>query len=138
MVFLRGKFASPALAALRISGYLAAVNTTCFPTDAGEELLTIAELLSPAITKFHGFPLFQRRYPQRLIDFAFEESFLGGRFYSFSITTTSLDGYDRLEAFVDDLHTLEPKLTWAPLATQLMQSCMTRSLAGGSIFHWPV
>jgi hypothetical protein len=131
MVFPQGKFASPALAALRTSGYLAAVNTTCFPTDVGEESLTIADLLCPAITKFHGFPLFQRRYPQRLIDFAFDV-FLGRPVLLVQHQDDFRDGYDRLEAFVDGLHTLEPKLTWAPLATQLMQSCMTRSLAEGS------
>jgi hypothetical protein len=131
MVFPQGKFASPALAALRASGYLAAVNTTCFPTDAGEGPLTIADLLSPAITKFHGVPLFQRRYPQRLIDFAFDV-FLGRPILLVQHHDDFRDGYGRLEAFVDGLHKLEPNLTWAPLAAQLMRSCMTRSLAEGS------
>jgi hypothetical protein len=131
MVFPQGKYASPALAALRTSGYLAAVNTTCFPTNAGQDPLTVADLLCPAVTKFHGFPLFQRRYPQRLIDSAFDV-FLGRPVLLVQHHDDFRDGYGRLEAFVEGLRKLEPDLTWAPLATQLMQSCMTRSAAESS------
>jgi hypothetical protein len=131
MVFPQGKFASPAMAALRTSGYLAAVNTTCFPANSETEPLTIADLLRPAITKFQGVPLFQRRYPGRLIDFAFD-AFLGRPLLIVQHHDDFRDGYEGMEAFVAGLNGIEPNLTWAPLATQLMQSCMTRSLAKGA------
>jgi hypothetical protein len=127
MVFPQGKFSSPALAALRTSGYLAAVNTTCFPTNAGDAPITIADNLRPAITKFDGFPLFQRRYPRRLVDFAFD-AFLGRPLLIVQHHDDFRDGYEKIEAFVDGLRKIEPNLTWPPLASQLMQSCMVRSL----------
>jgi hypothetical protein len=131
MVFPQGKFTGPAMVALRTSGYLAAVNSTFVPTNAGAEPLTIADLLRPAITKFYGFPLFQRRYPRRLMDFAFD-AFLGRPLLIVQHHDDFRDGYERMEAFISGLHAIAPNLTWAPLATQLMQSCMTRSLAENS------
>ena len=131
MVFPQGKFASPALAALRTSGYLAAVNTTCFPTNAGDAPITIADILRPAIMKFDGFPIFQRRYPQRLIDFAFDV-FLGRPVLLVQHHDDFRDGYEKIETFVERLRTIEPNLTWPPLAEQLMESCVIRSLGEGS------
>ena len=132
MVFPQGRFSTSAMLALRTSGYLAAVNTTCFPTDAGAEPLTIADFLRPAITKFHGLPLFQRRYPRRLIDFAFDV-FLGRPALLVQHHEDFRDGYQKLEEFVNGLHELEPKLTWGELSCQLMQSCMVRSLSETSM-----
>jgi len=128
MVFPQGRFSTSAMLALRTNGYLAAVNTTCFPTNAGAEPLTIADLLRPAITKFHGFPLFPRRYPRRLIDFAFDV-FLGKPVLLVQHHEDFRDGYRRLEEFVNRLHELEPELAWRGLSCQLMQSCMMRSLS---------
>jgi len=130
MVFPQGNFTSLALSALRTGGYLAAVNTTCVPTNAGGEPLTIADLLRPAITKFHGFPLFQRRYPRRLIDFALD-AFLGRPILIVQHHDDFRDGYGQMEAFVHDLHRIEQKLSWAPLATQLTRCCLVRSPADG-------
>ena len=132
MVFPQGRFSTSAMLALRTSGYLAAVNTTRFPTNAGAAPLTIADFLRPAITKFHGFPLFQRRYPRRLIDFAFDV-FLGRPVLIVQHHEDFRDGYQQLEEFVNGLYRLEPKLTWGPLSYQLMQSCMVRSLSEGSM-----
>jgi hypothetical protein len=55
---------------LRASDYLAAVNTSCFPEDCAPDDLRLGDLLRPAITRFHGFPIFQRHYPKRGIDSA--------------------------------------------------------------------
>jgi hypothetical protein len=131
MVFPQGRFSSPALLALRNSGYLAAVNTTCFPTNAGAEPLTIADFLRPAITKYYGFPVFQRRYPRRLIDFAFD-LFIGRPVLLVQHQDDFRSGYDQLEEFVNGLHALEPTLTWDGLSCQLMRSCIIRSLAENS------
>jgi hypothetical protein len=128
MVFPQGKFSSSAALALRSSDYLAAVNTTGVPTDNAAERPTIADYLRPAITKFHGFPIFQRRYPRRLVDFAFD-IFLGRPALIVQHHQDFRDGYRRLETFVQGLHRIEPHLTWGPLAHGLMQSCMMRSLS---------
>jgi hypothetical protein len=128
MVFPQGRFSTAAMMALRANGYLAAVNTTCFPIDAEVMPLTIGDVLRPAITKFHGFPLFQRRYPRGLFDFAFDV-FLGRPVLLVQHHEDFRDGYQRLEAFVSGLHKLEPRLTWGGLSSQLMQSCMMRSFS---------
>jgi len=132
MVFPQGRFASPAMPALRASGYLAAVNTDPFPADAGAPPLTIGDFLRPAIMKFDGFPLFQRRYPQRLVDFAFDV-FLGRPALIVQHHEDFRDGYGAMEKFVAGLSGLAPELTWPPLADQLMRSCMVRVLAEGAM-----
>jgi hypothetical protein len=126
MVFPQGKFSSTAISALRTSGYLAAVNTTCFPTNADAEPLTVADFLRPAVTRFFGFPLFQRRYPRRLIDSAFD-IFLGRPALIVQHHDDFRDGYARLEEFVRGLHRMEPKLSWGALQERLMRVCMMRS-----------
>ena len=126
MVFPQGKFSTAAILALRSNGYLAAVNTTCFPTNTGVEPLTIADFLRPAITKFHGFPVFQRRYPRRLIDFAFDV-FLGRPVLIVQHHQDFQYGYQQFETFVSGLHRLEPGLRWGSLSCELMRSCMVRS-----------
>jgi hypothetical protein len=132
MVFPQGKFSPPSIAALRASGYLAAVNTTCFPSYGEAEPLTIADFLRPAIMKFHGFPIFQRRYPRRLIDFAFD-IFLGKPVLIVQHHDDFRGGYRPLEEFVADLHKLEPALSWGPLSEQLMENCMSRLVSDRSM-----
>ena len=124
MVFPQGKFSTAAMSALRTGGYLAAVNTSCFPGGGEAEPLTIADFLRPAITKFHGFPLFQRRYPRRLIDSAFD-IFLGRPALLVQHAEDFRDGYRQLEEYVGGLRKLEPTLTWGPLTDQLRTTCMT-------------
>jgi hypothetical protein len=125
MVFPQGRFSSPALLALRTSGYLAAVNTTCFPTNAGADSLTVADFLRPAVTRFHGFPLFQRRYPRRLIDCAFD-LFLGRPVLLVQHHEDFRNGYRQWEEFVSGVHQLAPELAWTTLSSQLTESCMMR------------
>ena len=73
MVFPQGRFSSEALTALKASNYLAAVNSTALPVDSPPDLrLTLADFLEPAVTRYGGFPLFLRRYPAGLEQFAFD------------------------------------------------------------------
>jgi hypothetical protein len=132
MVFPQGRFSTRAMLALRRSGYLAAINTTCFPTNAGAEPLVVADFLRPAVTKFHGFPLFQRRYPRRLIDFAFDV-FVGRPVFIVQHHQDFSRGYGQLEAFVDGLHKIEPNLQWGALSRELVRSCMVRKASEGTI-----
>lgn len=125
MVFPQGQFSTSALAALRIGGYLAAVNTTAVPTDGGEQPITIGDLLRPAITKYHGFPVFLRRYPRNLIEFAFD-AFIGRPMLIVQHHDDFRDGFHHLEALANEMRTLDPKLEWGPLSDQLMDSCMIR------------
>jgi hypothetical protein len=132
MVFPQGRFSSNALRALRRAKYLAAVNSTCFPTDEGSARLTIADFLRPAITRFHGFPIFQRRYPRRLIDSAFD-LFLGKPALLVEHHHYFYDGCKHLEEFVTALRNLEPALTWPTLCSQLTRTCIMRVLSSDSV-----
>jgi len=132
MVFPQGLFSSDAMLALRAANYLAAVNSTCVPTNARPGALKIADCLRPAISKFHGFPVFQRRYPRRLVDSAFD-MFLGKPVLLVEHHSYFRDECEQLEEFVIGLRNLEPKLTWPTLASQLMGSCIMRSVARDSV-----
>jgi len=132
MVFPQGRFSSDAMRALRAADYLAAVNSTCFPADEGRDPLTIGDFLRPAITRFHGFPVFQRRYPRRLVDSAFD-MFLGKPALLVEHPQYFRDGCQDLEKFVSGLRKLEPALAWPTLSSQLMRSCIMRLVAPDSV-----
>ena len=131
MVFPQGRFSTVAIAALRANNYLAAVNTTCFPTNIGSCDLTVGDFLRPAVTRYNGFPIFPRRYPRRLFDFAFD-LFLGRPAIVVEHHEYFREGVGTLEELVAALYQLEPGLTWPTLTSQLTRSCQMRSLANGS------
>jgi hypothetical protein len=132
MVFPQGRFSSTAISALRANNYLAAVNTTCFPTDSGPEDLTVADFLWPAVTRYNGFPIFHRRYPRRLFDFAFD-LFLGKPALIVEHHEYFRNGCLAIEEFVAGLHKLEPALSWPTLSAQLARSCLRRNLPDASV-----
>ncbi len=131
MVFPQGRFSRAAMAALRGDNYLAAVNSTCFPADSGVDDPTLGDLLRPAVTRYNGFPLFQRRYPRRLFDLAFD-LFLGKPALVVEHHQYFREGVQRLEELVAALYELQPDLTWPDLTTQLSRSCQIRNLENGS------
>jgi hypothetical protein len=132
MVFPQGWFSTDAILALRATNYLAAVGTTRFPTDCAPGTLTLGDFLRPAVTRFHGFPLFQRRYPRRLIDFALD-LFLGRPALVVEHHEYFRHGVEELERFVSGLRGLEPTLTWPTLSSQLTRSCIMRTLSPRSV-----
>ena len=125
MVFPQGRFSKSAILALKASDYLAAVNTSCFPDDCAPDDLRLGDFLRPAITRFHGFPIFQRHYPKRGIDSAFD-LFLGKPALLVEHHQYLGDGCRKLEEFVRQLHRIEPKLLWPSLSSQLSESCIIR------------
>jgi hypothetical protein len=120
MVFPQGKFSIEALAALKRSGYMAAVNTSPFPVDyAGE--FTLHDLLDLAMTSPAGAPLFRRRYPVDLFGFAcdlfFEKPAIIVQHHQ-----DFRDGFGPLQAFIQDLRAIQPDLRWMPLGSLLARS----------------
>jgi len=132
MVFPQGRFSSDAMLALRTADYLAAVNSTCFPTDETGGRLRIGDFLRPAITRFHGFPIFHRWYPRRLVDCAFD-MFLGKPALLVEHAQDFRDGCGHLEEFVIGLRKLEPTVAWPTLSSQLMRSCIMRSVSPDTV-----
>jgi hypothetical protein len=130
MVFPQGRFSEEAVGALRASGYLAAVNSTCCPTG-GEPTPTVGDCLRPAL-QFRGFPVFQRHYPRRLIDYAVD-LFLGKPVLIVEHHEYFRDGGQRLERLVEELRALEPGLTWPTLTSQLTRSCFVKRRSDGEV-----
>jgi len=131
MVFPQGCFSTHAIAALRGSNYLAAVNSTVLPTNIGSDDLTIRDLLWPAVTRYNGFPIFLRHYSSKRFDVAFD-LFLGKPALIVEHHDYFRDGCRRIEEFVDDLYNAETGLSWPPLGDQLTRSCLERRLSDGS------
>lgn len=128
MVFPQGRFSKSAILALRANGYLAAVNTSSFPVDYASGELRVGDFLRPAITRFHGFPVFHRHYPERLIDSAID-LFLDKPALLVEHHQYFGDGCVKLEQFLQKLKEIEPQLSWPVLSSQLSQTCMTRILS---------
>jgi hypothetical protein len=131
MVFPQERYSTAAITAIRNMRYLAAANTIRVPIDSEPGELTIRDFLMPAITRFEGFPIFQRRYPRRLIDFAFD-LFLGKPALIVEHHEYFRDGFEPLEGFVRGLHRIEPRLEWPGLSSQLEESCLRRRTACGA------
>lgn len=73
MVFPQGSFSPEAGRALKLGGFLAAVNTEVAPRDVSANQTTIADVWSIANLKYGSFPIFTRRYDWHGIEnFAFE------------------------------------------------------------------
>ena len=73
MVFPQGQFSPETGRALKLNGFVAAVNTEVAPIQRGANETTIADLWSVAIMRYGTFPIFTRRYPDHGIEnFAFD------------------------------------------------------------------
>jgi hypothetical protein len=127
MVFPQGRFSDEALVGLRAHGYLAAVDSSCQPTEGGPTRLTVADFLRPAVS-FGGFPVFKRHYPHHMVDFAFD-LFLGKPAFVVEHHGYFADGGNRLERLVGQLRMMEPDVTWPRLTSQVTGSCFVRSVA---------
>ena len=127
MVFPQGKFSSQSLRVLEANNYLAAVNTDAIPTDLQDSHgLTIADFLSPAITKYGGVPLFLRRYPREVVDFAFD------LFFAKPLLAVEHHEYFKHECrelieFIHKLDSISPRLEWMALGKILSRSYLEKS-----------
>ena len=131
MVFPQGLFSVEALGALKAAGYLAAVNSDVFPSSE-PTTLTLREFLNVAVTKFEDFPLFARRYPRNLAEFAFD-LFMGKPVLVVEHHGYFRDGYSKLQSFVDGLNRLDERLVWRGLGATCSATCLSRSVPTGEI-----
>lgn len=124
MVFPQGIFSTAAMKALQSCGYLAAVNSTPFAV-AGEQDLTLRDLLQVAVTRHSDLPLFTRRYPRQLAELAFD-LFLGKPALIVEHHQFFRHGYDALAETVERLYAMEKRLRWTNLATICSRACWQR------------
>jgi hypothetical protein len=132
MVFPQGHFSTVAMKALQSCGYLAAVNSTGIPVDGEEGSVQVRDLLDVAITRFSGFPLFLRHYPDDVVGLALD-LFLGKPVLLVEHHNYFKDGYGSLAATVRMLRKMEPRLAWTNLATICSRASWTRRLESGEV-----
>ena len=127
MVFPQGRFSTEALKALKSNNYLAAVNSSASPVySLPNRSLTVADFLEPAVTKY-GFPLFSRRYPAGLEQFAFD-LFFGKPVLVVEHHAYLKDGGGRLAAFIAGLNSLA-RLQWSGLHEIITRSYVEREIS---------
>ena len=124
MVFPQGHFSVSAIRALRKSGFVAAVNSSCNPSQSGVDL-TLGDLMLPAVCRFHGFPIFPRRDPNRICDVAVD-LFLGKAGLVVEHHEFVRDGYCKWEQFAAQMNALDERLSWASLVDTLTSSCLQK------------
>lgn len=128
MVFPQGRFSTVALMALKSNNYLAALNSSASPADSGANgSLTLADFLEPAITRYGGVPVFLRRYPSGLEQFAFD-LFFGKPLFVVEHHAYFNDGGARLAAFVSRLNSFTG-LEWTGLHEIMTKSYLTCELS---------
>jgi hypothetical protein len=110
MVFPQGVFSRQAMEALLRSGYLAAVNSVPLPIGR-EELLDASDYLRCNIMKYGNFPLFMRKLPESLIDFAFD-LFLGKPIFLVIHNEYLKKGYDQLIDCIVKINSLTESIKW--------------------------
>jgi hypothetical protein len=128
MVFPQGRFSTGALTALKANNYLAAVNSSPSPANHGPYgFLTVADFLTPAVTRHGGFPVFVRRYPAGLEQFAFD-LFFGKPLLVVEHHAYFKDGGARLAEFVTRINSFK-KLQWAGLHDIMKKSYLEREIS---------
>lgn len=113
MVFPQGVFSNESMEALKMNGYLAAVNTESIPINASDQL-TIADYLGSKIMKYSNFPLFLRKPPENIIDIAFD-LFWGKPALIVAHHNDLKDRYEGLIKFVNEMNKLSENIKWDSL-----------------------
>jgi hypothetical protein len=128
MVFPQGRFSTGALTALKANNYLAAINSSPSPEYSGAyRSLTVADFLTPAVTRHAGFPVFVRRYPAGLEQFAFD-LFFGKPLLAVEHHAYFKDGGARLAEFVTRINSFE-NLQWTGLRDIMKKSYLEREIS---------
>jgi hypothetical protein len=128
MVFPQGRFSTGALTALKANNYLAAVNSSPSPAySSAYGPLTVADFLTPAVTRHGGFPVFVRRYPAGLEQFAFD-LFFGKPLLAVEHHAYFKDGGARLAEFVTRINSFK-KLQWTGLQDIMKKSYLEREIS---------
>jgi hypothetical protein len=132
MIFPQGQFSTKAIRALKTCGFAAAVNSTPWPVDYWNSPLTLRDLLDVATTRHDNFPIFARRYPQDIFEYAFDALFqkpvLAVEHHGFF-----RHGYEPLANFVRDLSTLNTNLAWMPLGKTVAASFVCKQTGDGQM-----
>lgn len=110
MVFPQGVFSIEAMEVLDKNNYMAAVNSVSAPVN-GSEYLDASDYLQCSIMKYGNFPLFIRRLPESLIDFAFD-LFWGKSVFMVIHNDYLRNGYEKLIDCIVKFNSLSENIKW--------------------------
>jgi hypothetical protein len=113
MVFPQGVFSTTSLKALKSNNYTAAVNSGVFPVGSSRGL-ELSDLMQQSIMSYEYFPLFHRRYPVNIVDFAFD-LFLGKPALIVTHHEDFRGGYEEISSFVSKINSLDAGIRWRGL-----------------------
>jgi hypothetical protein len=125
MVFPGGHFSLGAVETLKASNYVAAVNSTEFATDLPGDGLRIRDVLDLAVMRYSNFPVFIRRYPHRIAEFALD-LFLGRPALIVVHHEDFKNGYAEIQSFAEQLNRLTGGITWRGLEQIAHRSCLIK------------
>lgn len=131
MIFPMGSFSTKALRVLKSCGFLGAVNSTAGAVDQSVHL-SIRGLLELPAVQYEGFPLFLRRYPEELSDFALD-LFLGKPALIVEHHDYFREGPDKLVDFVSHLNRVAPDVHWRGLGTILERAHLEKTGSNGVV-----
>ena len=103
MVFPHGIFSKESMTVLRRRGFAAAVSSRLLASNYTGGL-KLGHMISPATTHY-GMPLFLRRYPRRVEDFAYD-LFFGRPALIVQHNADFADGWDKILSFINRLNAL--------------------------------
>lgn len=129
MVFPQGIFSKNSMKILKANNFLAAVNSKAIPYE-GSYRLRVSDFLEPAIMKYGNFPLFLRKYPDEIVDFAFD-IFLGKPLLIVEHHGFFKDGYDKLIDFIIKINSLEKDILWDGLENIIKNTYLRRKDENG-------
>ena len=131
MVFPQGAFSPEAGRALKLNGFVAAVNTEVAPSGSARNDTKIADLWNIAIMKYGTFPIFTRRYLAHGIEnFAFD-ALLGKPCLMVAHHEVFKAQGRELMEFIGRLNSLTWNLRWCSLGDAISHSFKVRNYAGG-------
>jgi hypothetical protein len=130
MVFPQGRFSKAAVAALRETNFLGAVNSTLFTVDAQVGDVRLADLMEPAYTSLEDFPIFLRRYPHDPVLCAVD-LFLGRPLLVVEHQDYFRHGYAGCRRFFEAINNLKCNLSWLPLDQIVRRACLQRQIEPG-------
>ncbi|HXM94098.1 MAG TPA: hypothetical protein VOA64_07565 [Candidatus Dormibacteraeota bacterium] len=132
MVFPQGMFSPEAGRALKLNGFVAAVNTEVAPSGSARNDTKIADLWNVAIMKYGTFPIFTRRYLTHGVEnFAFD-ALLGKPCLMVAHHEVFKDRGRELMEFIGRLNSLKWNLRWCSLGRAISHSFKIRNCAGGT------
>jgi hypothetical protein len=132
MIFPQGAFSPEAGMALKLNGFVAAVNTEVAPLNDTRNDTRIADVWSVAIMKYGTFPIFTRRYISHGIEnFAFDELLGKPCFIVGHHDTFKNHGHDLVD-FIARLNSLNWTLRWRPLGDAIARTFKIRNECDGT------